>query len=141
MNWIPKPSPAMVVAIISLIVAIGGTAVALPGSNTVGRDDLKVDSVGARALGDTLVVTNGLASADPMAGDDQFTESQGTIRCPGKAPFAFDPAIGNMGPLAYEVNRKVIVNRFGSPGGYTFTVTTDLGEVGFTMTVNCLPRR
>ena len=143
MNRVPKPSPAMVVAIISLIVAIGGTAAALPGSKTVGRDDLRKDSVGARSLGDSVLAeTAVLVSGDPVAEDGDFTESQGTIRCPARAPFAFDPAVGEMGPLAFEVGRIVIPNRFGGPGGYIFEVTSDRGmSIGFTMTVNCLPRR
>jgi len=35
-----RPSPAIVVAVISLIVAIGGIAVALPGRLRVGSEDL-----------------------------------------------------------------------------------------------------
>jgi hypothetical protein len=133
----------MVVAVISLIVAIGGTAVALPGGRTVDRGDLRNDSVGARALGKAVVgFSSGLASADPVQGDGQFTEADGSIRCPARAPFAFDPSISGLGPLAFETSRKVVINRFGGPGGYIFRVTTDTGpSVGFAMTVNCLPRR
>jgi hypothetical protein len=136
------PSPAMVVAVISLIVAVGGTAAALPGSGTVGPDDLKRDSVGARALGKVLLAyTDGLASTDPVAKDGLFTEVDGTIECPQRFPFAFDPSIANMGPLSYQVSRRVVVNRFGGPGGYTFRVLSDAGPIGYTMTVNCLARR
>jgi hypothetical protein len=132
----------MVVAVISLVVAIGGTAVALPGGRTVEDNDLRNDSVGARAIGDVLVgQVAGLASSDSVAEDGNFTESEGTIRCPSRAPFALDPAISGLGPLAYETSRKVVVNRFGGPGGYIFRVTSDAGPIGFTMTVNCLPRR
>jgi hypothetical protein len=133
----------MVVAVISLIVAIGGTAVALPGGRSIDRGDLRNDSVGARALGMALVgFSDGLASTDPVEGDGEFTEVDGTIRCPARAPFAFDPAVSNMGPMAFEVSRKVVVNRFGGPGGYIFRVSSDKGTgAGFTMTVNCLPRR
>ena len=49
-----KPSPAMVIAVISLVVAIGGTAVALPGKRSVDSNDLRKDSVGARSLGKVL---------------------------------------------------------------------------------------
>lgn len=138
-----KPSPAMVVAVISLVVAIGGTAVALPGKRSVDSNDLRNDSVGARSLGKALVgVTSGLPSTDAAAGDGQFTEAEGTVRCPARAPFAFDPSIGNMGPLAYEVSRTVVINRFGGPGGYIFRVVSDRGSgLAFTMKVNCLSRR
>jgi len=138
-----KPSPAMVVAVISLIVAIGGTAVALPGRSKVGQDDLKANAVGARSLGKTLLSHSGvMASTDPMANDGIFTEIEGTIMCPAKAPLAFDPSIGNMGPKAYELRRNVISNRWGGPGGYRFIVSGDQGlDLGYTMTVNCLPTR
>lgn len=143
MKRIPKPSPALVVAMISLIVAIGGTAVALPGKRTVGSNDLRTGSVGARAIGGaSLSYQAGVRSTDPVAGDGVFTETEGSIRCPGKAPFAFDPSIGNMGPRAYEMRRNALPNRWGGPAGYRFIITSDEGpEVGFAMKVNCLPRR
>jgi hypothetical protein len=130
------------VAVISLVVAIGGTAVALPGGRTVEGNDLRTDSVGARAIGDVMIgQVAGLASSDSIPKDGNFTEDEGTIRCPARAPFAFDPAISGLGPLAFEISRKVVVNRFGGPGGYIIRVTSDTGPVGFTMSVNCLPRR
>ena len=54
-----RPSPAMVVALIALFVALGGTAAALTGSNTVQSDDLgpgaqvKAADVAANAVGGT----------------------------------------------------------------------------------------
>lgn len=143
MKRVPRPSPAMVVAMISLIVAIGGTAVALPGKRTVGRDDLRNQSVGARAIGSAIVdYQTGVRSTDPVAGDGVFTEMEGSIRCPGRAPFAFDPSIGNMGPRAFELRRNALPNRWGGPAGYRFIVSSDEGpDFGFAMKVNCLPVR
>ncbi len=133
----------MVVAVISLIVAIGGTAVALPGKRGVDSNDLRKDSVGARALGKVVFgVSNSLTSSDPVAKDGDFTEMEGAVRCPARAPFAFDPAVANTGPLAYEVRRSVLLNRFGGPGGYRFVVVADVGPgPGFALQVNCLSRR
>ena len=133
----------MVVAVISLIVAIGGTAVALPGQRTVGGNDLKNNSAGARSLGRALLNhASGLASTDPVAADGEFTEIEGSVRCPAWAPFAFDPSISDLGPDAFETGRTVMTNRFGGPVGYFFRVSTDDGpDVGYTMKVNCLPRR
>jgi hypothetical protein len=133
----------MVVAVVSLIVAIGGTAVALPGKRSVDSNDLRRDSVGARSLGKVaLGVSAGLPSTDPVAGDGEFTEAEGRVRCPSRAPFAFDPSISGMGPSAYEVSRTALVNRFGGPGGYLFRVVSDRGSgLSFTMKVNCLSRR
>lgn len=140
MRRVPKPSPAMVVALISLIVAIGGTAVALPGKRTVGSDDLRTSSVGARAIGTAILGHSQVfPSTDPVAADDQFTETEGMIRCPTKAPFAFDPSVGNMGPRAFELRRFPLPNRWGGPAGYRFIVSSDEGsEVGFAIKVNCL---
>jgi len=143
MNRFSKPSPAMVVAIISLIVAIGGTAAALPGKFTVGGDDLKKNSVGARSIGRTIL-DFGLVvgSSDPVEGDGVFTEMEGSIRCPTKAPFAFDPSIGNLGPKAFLIRRSTLANGFGGPGGYRFILSSDEGpDVGYGITVNCLLRR
>jgi hypothetical protein len=36
-----KPSPGLVVACLALVVALGGTAIALPGKNTVNSGDIK----------------------------------------------------------------------------------------------------
>jgi hypothetical protein len=130
----------MVVALIALVVAIGGTAAALPGKFTVGRDDLKNGSVGARSIGKILTdQSQAFPSKDAVAGDGIFTESTGTIRCPAKAPTAIDPQVGGLGPQAFEVKRNALSNRFGGPLGYEFTVSSDQGpDVGYTMKVNCL---
>jgi hypothetical protein len=140
MRGIPRPSPAMVVALIALVVAIGGTAAALPGKFTVGRDDLRPASVGARALG-SMYIGNSLVleSQDSVANDGEFTESVGTIVCPPKAPTAIDPFIGGMGPTAFITARSATTNRLGAPRGYRFTVSSDDGpDVGYVMKVNCL---
>jgi hypothetical protein len=133
----------MVVAVISLIVAIGGTAVAQPGKRSVDSNDLRKDSVGARSLGKVLFGVGSLIpSADLVAEDGNFTEAEGTVRCPARAPFAFDPTVANTGPLAYEVRRSVVLNRFGGPGGYRFLIVTDTGSgPSYALQVNCLSRR
>ena len=138
-----RPTPSMAVAVISLIVAISGTAVALPGGLGTGPEDMRRNSVGARALGEVFLANvAGLASTDPLRSDGRFAELEGSVRCPARAPFAFDPSIGRLGPLAYEVNRNVTLNRFGGPGGYEFEVMSDEGPgITFTMKVNCLARR
>lgn len=135
-----RPSPAMVVAVTALIVAIGGTATALPGKFTVAKDDLKTSSVGARAIGKMIVGhSRVVASVDPVAHDGEFTEVRGTVLCPATAPTAIDPSVGRMGKDAFEVTRLAVPNRWGSPRGYEFTIGSDEGpDVGYTMKVNCL---
>lgn len=143
MGRIPKPSPAMVVATISLIVAIGGTAFALPGKFTVGRDDLKNDSVGARALGRaTLDYGLNMKSLDPIEGDGTFVESEGSVQCPSKAPFAMDPTVSGLGQSAFETRRITLANRWNGPGGYRFFISSDEGpDAVYGLSVNCLPSR
>ncbi len=143
MNRIPRPSAAMVVAMVALIVAIGGTAAALPGKFTVGRDDLKTSSVGARALGRMIVGhIQVVQSLDPVAGDGSFTETEGTVMCPPKAPTAIDPSVSGLGPDAFERSRTALSNDLGAPQGYRFTISSDRGSgLGFTIKVNCLLSR
>jgi hypothetical protein len=50
-----RPSPAIVLASIALIVALAGSAVALPGKKGVKADDLATGSVTKRAIGKTGV--------------------------------------------------------------------------------------
>ena len=49
-NRIGLPSPALVVGCVALSIALGGTAAALPGVRTVQDNDLKTNSVTARAI-------------------------------------------------------------------------------------------
>jgi hypothetical protein len=69
-----RPSPAMVVALIALFVALGGSAAALSGSNTVQSDDLGPGSqvtapdVAANAVNGSDVVDNSIAGADVNEG-------------------------------------------------------------------------
>ena len=143
MRGIRRPSPAMVVALIALTIAIGGTAAALPGKFTVGRDDLKTSSVGARALGKIVISHSQVfPSADPIADDGNFTEATGIITCPDDAPTAIDPFVGGMSTTAYVFGRTAIFNRFRAPQGYRYTVFSDDGpEVGYVLKVNCIPAR
>ncbi len=73
-----RPSPAMVVALIALFVALGGTATALTGSNSVFSDDIAPRNVkqsdinaGAVASGKLAAnaVTNGKLAAGAVTGD------------------------------------------------------------------------
>lgn len=57
------PSPSMVVALIALFVALGGSAVALSGRNTVFSDDIVPQNVKTSDLKDGAVTTPKLAEA------------------------------------------------------------------------------
>jgi hypothetical protein len=47
---IPRPSPALIVALVALVAAMSGAAVALPGKNTVNSGDIKDGDVRAKDL-------------------------------------------------------------------------------------------
>jgi hypothetical protein len=47
---IRRPSPALIVAVVALIAALTGTAIALPGARSVDRNDLKKNTVGPKQL-------------------------------------------------------------------------------------------
>lgn len=49
------PSPALVVAIGALVVAMAGTGIALPGKNTVSSNDIKRDAVRSKQIKDRKV--------------------------------------------------------------------------------------
>ena len=107
MKRISRPSPAMVVAVISLIVAIGGTAVALPGKRTVGSDDLAK----ARDFYDALMPV--LGAGRIMEFGDNFTMYGTSMERPGLAvckPFDGQSATagnGNMTSIACDSRAKV----------------------------------
>ncbi len=45
-----RPQPALVVALVALIAATGGSAVALPGRNSIDRDDVKRNAIRSKAI-------------------------------------------------------------------------------------------
>jgi hypothetical protein len=59
-----RPSPAMVVALIALFVALSGTAAALSGSNTVFSDDVVNNQVRSADVRDDTLASGGLQAVD-----------------------------------------------------------------------------
>jgi hypothetical protein len=57
-----RPSPAMAVAFVALLAALSGTAVALPGKNTVDSGDLRKNSVKSSDIANRAVKTADLAN-------------------------------------------------------------------------------
>jgi hypothetical protein len=83
-----RPSPAMAVAFIALLAALSGTAVALPGRNTVdsgdiGRGAVKRADIGRNAVNGGKVANNSLTGADArndsLTGTDIQESSLGTV--------------------------------------------------------------
>ena len=86
-----RPTPAMAVAFIALLAALTGTAVALPGTNSVDSGDIKNKQVKGKDLANNAVtgkkVKNGaIKSAD--VGDDSLTGTDINESALGKVPSA-----------------------------------------------------
>lgn len=64
-----RPSPAMVVAFIALIAALSGTAVALPGKNTVDSGDIKKGNVKRSDIARNAVTSGKVANRSLLADD------------------------------------------------------------------------
>jgi hypothetical protein len=60
------PSPALIVAMVALVAALGGTAIALPGKKTVSRNDIKVEAVRSKQIGDGKVRPQDLSEKSVM---------------------------------------------------------------------------
>jgi hypothetical protein len=60
------PSPGLVVAVVALVVALAGTAIALPGKKTVSRNDIKPEAVRSKQIGDNKVRPQDLSDKSVM---------------------------------------------------------------------------
>jgi hypothetical protein len=98
------PSPAMVVAFVALIAAMSGTAVALPGKNSVDSGDLKNGAVKNADIGKNAV-TGSRVKNNSLKGADIVESSLGKVRSAGTADSATTAAnsgkLGGKGPSAY----------------------------------------
>lgn len=83
-----RPSPAMAVAFIALLAALSGTAVALPGKNTVDSGDIKKGAVKASDIAKNAVNSNKVKNGsitgtdvkdDSLTGTDIQESSLGTV--------------------------------------------------------------
>ena len=86
-----RPTPAMAVAFVALVAALSGTAIALPGRNTVDSGDIKNKQVKGKDLANNAVtgkkVKNGaVGSAD--VGNDSLTGDDINESTLGKVPSA-----------------------------------------------------
>ncbi len=85
------PSPAMVVAFVALLAALSGTAIALPGTNTVDSGDIKNNNVRSKDIRNnnvrgTDIRTGAVASGD--VADDSLTGNDIAEASLGKVPSA-----------------------------------------------------
>jgi hypothetical protein len=154
------PSPALVVATVALVVALAGTAIALPGKHTVSRSDIKPDAVRSNQIGDGKVRPQDLSDQSLMWAK---VSSDGNLVTASKDDVVAEP--GNEGIYTVDFNAGDVslcaalaqITSF-TPGGAipTGQVTTELAasspdtvrvgtansagdaaDRGFTVTVSC----
>ena len=85
-----RPTPAMAVAFIALLAALSGTAVALPGKNTVDSADIKNKQVKDKDLANNAVTAGRSRTAHPCAdiGNDSLTGTDVNEATLGQVPSA-----------------------------------------------------
>src|SRR5215208_6328726 len=86
-----RPSPAMAVAFVALLAALSGTAIALPGTNSVNSGDIKNSTIRSKDVRNNNLkgsdLRNGtVKSAD--VGDDSLTGMDINESTLGKVPSA-----------------------------------------------------
>jgi hypothetical protein len=64
-----RPSPAIVISLIALFVALSGVAVALPGKNRLDRNDPKRGSIGSRAIANNSIRTGDIRANNVQTSD------------------------------------------------------------------------
>jgi hypothetical protein len=73
-----RPSPALIVAVIALVAAMSGGAVALPGKSTVGAADLKRNAVRSKHI-QSKAVRGSDVENDALKGKQVFEEKLGVV--------------------------------------------------------------
>jgi hypothetical protein len=69
-----RPSPALVLSIAALVAALGGTAAALPGKNSVDRNDLRKGAVASKSIRADAVTAKHIA--DGQIGGAEIADGQ-----------------------------------------------------------------
>ena len=108
-----RPSPAMAVAFVALLAALSGTAIALPGKNTVDSGDIKNGQVKGKDIRGNAV-TGAKVKADSLTGSD-INES--TL---GQVPSANSANSATTAGSANTANSATTAGSADSVGGVTF---------------------
>jgi hypothetical protein len=141
-----KPSPAMAVAFVALLAALSGTAVALPGKNTVDSGDLKTGAVKNADLGRNAVtglkvkngsltgsdVRNNSLTGNDVRGlkggdvnDDSLTGADVNESSLGKVPSAANAdTVGGKSASSFESGGETIPFSVRVPGTGEKTIAT-----------------
>jgi hypothetical protein len=120
-----KPSPAMAVAFIALLAALSGTAVALPGKNSVDSGDIKNNAVRTQDIRNGNVTTkdvknNNLRSNDirnnTLTGNDVNEGSLGQVPSANSANSASTANTANTANIANNIAPPEGFHEVGAPG-------------------------
>jgi hypothetical protein len=131
-----RPGPALIVALIALIAALTGSAVALPGSDSVNAGDLKKNSVGKSEIKGSAVAGSEIKAGSVKEADLAAAEPFHRVGAAGEPVFAnggdgdclwANPtgavAVQSLGPAAYYRDPYGVVHLTGfvaatdGPGG------------------------
>jgi hypothetical protein len=74
----PRPSPALIVALLALVVAMSGAAIALPGKRTVDSGDIKRNAVRSKHI-QAKAVQGSDVQADALKGKQVFEDKLGAV--------------------------------------------------------------
>jgi hypothetical protein len=112
-----RPSPAMAVAFIALLAALSGTAIALPGKNTVDSGDLKKNAVKASDIARNAVtgpkIRNGAVNGGKVQ-DNSLTGADINESTLGQVPSADRANAANSANTANTANSANTANRANS---------------------------
>ena len=126
-----RPSPAMLVAVVALVFALTGAAIALPGKGSVDKNDLAKNAVKTKTIKNGAVsgpkLKAGAVTSDKLA-DGAVTNGKianGAVNAAKLAP-------GTLEPVAYAtVNQDGSVDESTSKGVTDANVVEDSGVYGF----------
>ena len=116
----------MAVAFVALLAALSGTAIALPGTNTVDSGDIKNGQVKGKDIGKNVVTGNKVKNGSIGGADiknDSLTEADINESTLGQVPTAASAGSANTANTANSANTANTANSAntaGSVGGVTF---------------------
>lgn len=98
---VKRPSPALIVAMVALVAALGGTAVGLPGKKNIDGNDLKKNVVGLKSMKNNSVGPAELKANSVNNSENARFDASNTVKLSAGADQASAPAtvLLSRGPL------------------------------------------
>jgi hypothetical protein len=82
-----RPSPALIVALLALVAALAGTATALPGKNSIDKNDIKKNAVKSKNIKKGQVKSSDIADGQVQEIDLAPAEDPRLVGAPGEPEF------------------------------------------------------